>query len=86
MFVDFICNNHCDKLGNAGKDQVCMERLLIMGPASGNTIAVLEVIDGLFHIYTYFISGHPFPCATDCARISTEVLSQIDVDHSSTGR
>lgn len=63
-----------------------MERLLIPGSASGNTKAVLEAMDGFFHIYTYFISGVPFSCTADCARISTKVFLRIDIKHSPAGR
>ena len=57
MLVQFVCNYYRNELGNPGKKQVGMKRFLILGFTSGNTKAVLEVVNGflnshcLFHVF-----------------------------------
>ena len=86
MFMDFICNDYTNKLGDPCKQQVGMECFFILCPAAGNTETVLKVVDGFFNIYTYFVSVVPFFCPADCSGVSTEILFRINVYHSSTGR
>lgn len=53
---------------------------------SGNTKAVLQMVNGFFNIDPDFVCGIPFLCPADCSRVSTEVLFRININHSSTGR
>ncbi len=43
--VDFIRKNHCYQLGNAGKNQVGMQGLFILGTASCETEVILDMLD-----------------------------------------
>ena len=86
MFVNFISNQHCNKLRNPGKYQIGVQSFFVLGFTPCNAKAVLEVVDGFLHIYTYFIGGIPFLCTTDCSGICTKILLWIYVNHPSTGR
>ncbi len=59
MFMDLVSHYNGYKLCDSGKQQIRMERFFILRLAPRNTEAVLEVIDGLLHIYTYFVGGVP---------------------------
>ena len=63
-----------------------MKSFFVLGFPTGNTKTVFEVVDGFLHIYTYLVSGVPFFGATDCSRVSAEILFRLHIDHSSTGR
>ena len=86
MLVNFISNQHCNKLRNPGKYQIGVQSFFVLGFTPCNAKAVLEVVDGFLHIHTYLVSGVPFFGATDCSRVSAEILFRIHVDHSTTGR
>ena len=57
QFVNFISNRYCNELRNSRKQQISMQRFFILRFTSGNTKAVLEVVNGflnshcLFHVF-----------------------------------
>lgn len=63
-----------------------MECFFILCFTPRNTEAVFKVVNGFFHVSTDFIGGIPFFCATDCSRVSAEILFWINVDHPPAGR
>ena len=79
--VDFIRKNHCCQLGNAGKNQVGMQGLFILGTASCETEIILDMLDISFNNSPDFIGVIPFFRSANCSGISTKILFQIDVDH-----
>lgn len=83
MLVYLISNYDSDKLCDPGKQQVCVERFFIPGPASCNTETVLKVVDCLFNIHTDLVSVTPLRCATDSPGICTQVFLGIDIKHTS---
>lgn len=46
MLIDFISHHHSDKLGNSGKQQVSMQRFLILGLPASNAKTIFKVVDG----------------------------------------
>ena len=86
MLIDFISHHHSDKLGNSGKQQVSMQRFLILGLPASNAKTIFKVVDGFFHIDTYLIRAVPLFCPTGSAWIGTEILFRIDIEHPATGR
>jgi len=85
MFMGFVSNQYRDKLCNSGKQQVCMQRFFVLGFTPCDTKAVLEVVNGFFHIYPDFVGTVPFLRAANGSRICPEVLLWINVNHSSAG-
>ena len=69
MLIDFISHHHSDKLGNSGKQQVSMQRFLILGLPASNAKTIFKVVDGFFHIDTYLIRAVPLFCPTGSAWI-----------------
>ena len=47
-------------LGNPGKQQIRMERFLILGFAIGNAKTIFEMVDGFFNIHTDLVGFFPF--------------------------
>lgn len=86
MFMQLVGYHYGNKLGDSGKKQVSVQCFFVLCFTSCHTKTVLEVVDGLFHIYPDFISGIPFLCSTGCSWISTEILLGIDIYHSSAER
>ena len=65
MMVDFVCENNSNKLGDTGKNQICMKRLFILIPSSSKTKIILDVIDVSFHYIPDFVGVIPFFGAAD---------------------
>ena len=57
VFMDLVSHHNSYKLCDSGKQQIRMECFLILSLASGDTETVLEMMDGFFHIHTYFMGG-----------------------------
>ena len=81
MVIDLICENNSNKLCDPGKNQISMQRLLILGSASCKTEIVFDVVDISFDNSPDFIGIIPFFGSTDCPGISTKVLFRIYVYH-----
>ncbi len=62
------------KLRNAGKQQIGVQSLFILGFASSDTKAVFEMVNGLFNRYSDFVGGIPFIRTADCARVGSQVF------------
>ena len=60
VFMDLVSRYNGYRLCDSGKQRIRMERSLILGLTSSDTETVLEMIDGFFHIHTYFIGGISF--------------------------
>ena len=86
MFMNPVSNQYCDKLCNPCKQQIGVQSLFIPGLASGNTKAVLEMVNGLFNCYSDLVGGIPFLRATDSAGVGTQVFLRINIKHPVTGR
>ena len=86
MMVDFVCENNSNKLGDTGKNQICMKRLFILSPASSKTQIILDVIDISFNNSPDFIGVIPFFGSANRSGISTKVFLRINIDHASAFR
>lgn len=85
VFMELVSHHNSYKLCDSGKQQVRMECFLILGLTSGDTGTVLEMVDGFFHIHTYFIGGVPFLRTPESAGISPEILVRVNIEHPATG-
>ncbi len=83
--MDFIRNHYGNQLGNPGKKQVCMKRFFILRFTPGNTEAVLEMVDGFFHISPELIGGIPSGRTAECTRIGAQVFLGINIKHPAAG-
>lgn len=45
-FLKFVCHDHCDQLGYAGKQKISMKRFCVLCLAVSEAETVLDVIDG----------------------------------------
>ncbi len=63
-----------------------MQSLFISGFASGNTKAVLEMLNGFFNSCPDLVGGIPFIRTTERTGISTQVLFGINIKHPAAGR
>lgn len=43
------------------------------------------MVDGFFHIHTYFVGGAPFLRTPESAGISPEILFRVDMEHPAAG-
>ena len=85
VFMELVSHYNSYKLCNSGKQQIRMECFLILGPASCDTETVLEMVNGFFHIHTYFIGGVPFQRTPENAGISPEILFRVNIEHPAAG-
>lgn len=85
VFMDLVSHNNGYKLCDSGKQQIRMECFLILGLTSGNTETVFEMVDGFFHIHTYFVGGVPFLRAQESAGISPKILFRVNIEHPAAG-
>ena len=83
MMVDFICKNHCYQLGNAGKDQVGMQGLFILGAASCEAEIILDMLYVSFNNSPDLIGIVPFLWSAERTGISPEVFFGIYINHTS---
>ena len=83
MTMNFICKNYGYQLGDAGKDQVGMQGLFILGTASCETEIILDMLDISFNNSPDLIGIVPFLCSTECTGISPEVFFRIYINHAS---
>lgn len=72
--------------GNSVIARLLGECYLVLSFASGNTKAVLKVMDGAFYSRPNFIGIVPFDCATQGAGICPQAFFRIDINHPSAGR
>ena len=85
VFMDLVSHHNGYKLCDSGKQQIRMERFLILGLTSGDTATVFEMVDGFFHIHTHFAGGVPFLRTPESAGISPEILFRVNIEHPATG-
>ena len=85
VFMDLVSHHNGYKLCDSGKQQIRMECFLILGLTSGDTETVFEMVDGFFHIHTYFIGGDPFLRTPESAGISPEILFRVYIEHPAAG-
>lgn len=86
MLVYFIGKNHSDQLRDTSQEQVGMERLFVLGSASGKSKAVFKMINGALHGSPDLIGLLPFGSPAQGTRIGPQVFFGINIDHSPTGR
>ena len=86
MMFDLIGEYNSNELCDTGKDQISMQRLLVLGSASCKTEIVFDVDDIPFDNSSDFIGIIPFFGAADRSGISTKILFWVDVDHPPTFR
>ena len=86
VFMDPVSHHNGYKLCNPGKQQIRMECFLILGLTSGDTETVFEMVDGFFHIHTYFVGGVPFIRIPEGAGIEPQVFFRINIKHPAAGR
>ena len=86
MVIDLIGENNSNELCDTCKDQISMQRLLVLGPASCKTEIIFDVVDISFDNSPDFIGIIPFFGSADHSGISTKILFRVDVDHPPTFR
>ena len=86
MVIDLIGENNSNELCDTCKDQISMQRLLVLGPATCKTEIIFDVIDISFDNSPDFIGIIPFFGSADRSGISTKILFRVDVDHPPTFR
>ena len=86
MMFDVIGENNSNELCDTGKDQISMQRILILGSASCKTEIIFDVVDISFDNSPDFIGVILCFGSADCSGISTKILFRVDVDHSPTSR
>lgn len=79
MMFDFIGENNSNELCDTRKDQISMQRLLILCSATCKTEVIFDVVDISFDNSPYFIGVIPFFGSADRSGISTQILFQIDI-------
>ena len=85
VFMDLVSHHNGYKLCDSGKQQIRMECFLILGLTSGDTETVFEMVDGFFHIPTYFVGGVPFLRTPESAGISPKILFRVNIEHPAAG-
>lgn len=85
VFMELVSHHNGYKLCDSGKQQVRMECFLILGLTSSDTETVFEMVDGFFHIHTYFVGGVPFLRTPESAGISPKILFRINIEHPAAG-
>lgn len=85
MLVYFVSKQNRYQLGNAGKDQVSMKSLFILGFPPCKAEGIFYMVDRAFYSSSYFIGGIPFRGSPQCAGIEPQVFFRIQVDHPSAG-
>ena len=86
MLMDFIGKDNGNQLCDSSQNQIGMESLFILGFATGEAEAILEVIDGTLHSGTDFISRIPIGGSPKGAGVSAQILFRVEVKHSAAGR
>lgn len=86
MLIYFISKNYADQLCDTCQKQICVERFLVLGFASGKPETTFKMVDGAFYSGSDLIGILPFGSPTQSAGISSQVFFQIDIDHSPTWR
>ena len=81
-----ISQNYTDQLCYTGKDQVGMKCFFILRPTTGESKAVLEMVDGTFYRGSDLVSAVPLVRTPKGAGISAQILFGIKIDHPSAGR
>lgn len=86
VFMYLVSHHNGYKLCDSGKQQIRMECFLILGFTSSGTETVFEMVDGFFHIHTYFVGGVPFLRTPESAGISPKILFWVNIEHPAAGR
>ena len=84
MMIDLIGENNGNELGDAGKDQISMQGLFVLGTASCKAEILLDVVDIPFNSSPDFVSVIPFVSSADRSGISTKIFFRIDINHTAT--
>ena len=84
MMIDLIGENNGNELGDAGKDQISMQGLFVLGAASCKAEILLDVVDIPFNSSPDFVSVIPFVSSADRSGISTKIFFRIDINHTAT--
>ena len=78
---DFIGENNSNELCDTRKDQISMQRLLILCSAACKTEIIFDVVDISFDNSPCFIGVIPFFGSADRSGISAQILFRIDINH-----
>ena len=81
VMFDFIGQNNSDELCDTGKNQISMQRPLILCLSSCETEMIFDVVDISFDNSSYFRGATPFFGSADCSGISTQILFRTDINH-----
>src|SRR5699024_3594975 len=81
MMFDFIGENNRNQLCDTGKDQISMQCLLVLCPASCETEMIFHVVDISFDNSPFSIGVISFLGSADRSGISQQILFRIDITH-----